>query len=584
MGLSLRKRALVGSLLLGLAGASAPSVARAEDLDATSYEWRRTQKLLTREGLSLAEAPEGKRIAWVRVVSDDVFVEDERWPLWLNWFHATTKESVVRRELLFSEQEAYREALIEETMRNLRGMAIFALVRIVAVQADKPDEVGVVVHTRDLWSLRFEQSFNVTTQANVSLRLEERNLFGRNKRVGLDLAIVPKTYLLQPFYYARRVLGSRVSLSESAGVYFNRATGSAEGSSFGFSVGEPFYSLKQSFAYELSGSYTNRVVRRLRDGATEIYQPVPDGPAAYSVFRQKNAALSLMGYARRGEAFKQTLGFGWDYRELLDAAAIGETQLPASLAESFRAALLPRQRREIGPAFSYDVWMPQYKTFVDLATFGQSENVRVGPSASLSLRAPLSAFGSTTHSWVLGASVGVVAAPKGALLELKASARARYEEQHTVDKLATLMARGASPVLWKVRLVARGVLELRQDDTANTYVTLGADMGLRGYGSGAFYGNGMHRLLGNFEVRTLPIKWDALHVGMVAFYDVGSVFRDAQSMQLHHAAGLGLRFLFPQLSRYPFAADAGFSADPSFRFVPTLASSQVVPLTAIEDP
>ncbi len=584
MGLSLRARILVGSLLLCLGGAVSPRTVRAEDLAATSYEWQRTQKLLAREGLSVAEQAEGKRIAWVRVVSDDVFVRDERWPLWINLFHSTTKESIVRRELLFAEQDVYHEALIEETMRNLRGMAIFALVRIVPVQTAKANEVGVIVHTRDLWSLRFEQSFNVTTQVNLQLRLEERNLFGRNKRLGVDLSLVPKTYMLQPYYYARRVMGSRMSLSENAGVIFNRETGRAEGSTFGFSVGEPFYQLKQTYSYALEGAYTNQVVRRLRNGVTERYQPVPDGPAANSVFRQKSVALAMMGYLRRGHAYKQTLGFGWDYRELLSAAPTGETQLPESLRESFSANMLPRQRRELGPAFSYDIWTPAYRTFVDLATFGQSENVRVGPSASVVVRAPLKIWGSTTHSWVLSTSAGMVLAPKGALFEFRATARARYEEQKTVDKLATLMARAASPVMGKVRLVARYVLEARQDDTANTFVTLGADNGLRGYPSQAIRGYGLNRMLGNVELRTLPIKWDALHVGLVAFYDVGSVFRSLQTMQVHHAAGLGIRFLFPQFSRYPFAMDAGFSADPDFRFVPTVASSQVVPMTAIEDP
>jgi hypothetical protein len=138
-------------------------------------------------------------------------------------------------------------------------------------------------------------------------------------------------------------------------------------------------------------------------------------------------------------------------------------------------------------------------------------------------------------------------------------------------------------VLGWVRLVARGSLELRRRDTARTYVSLGADNGLRGFPSQNFAQNGASRLLGNFEVRTLPLKWHALHVGGVLFYDVGSVFAEFRDMRVHHAVGIGLRFLLPQFSRYPFATDAGFSNDPDFRFIPTLASSQVVPMTAYED-
>ena len=84
-----------------------------------SYEWERTRKVLEQQELSLAEAPEGKKIAWVRIVSDDVFVKDELWPLWFNWFHAKTRESVVRRELLFQSGEPFRDARIEATMPEL---------------------------------------------------------------------------------------------------------------------------------------------------------------------------------------------------------------------------------------------------------------------------------------------------------------------------------------------------------------------------------------------------------------------------------------------------------------------------------
>src|SRR5262245_23143134 len=86
--------------LLGLAVCASP--ARAE-----TYEWERTQKLLKRLDLTLEEQPDHKRIAWVKVVRDDVFVPDEIWPLWFNWFHGRTKEHIVRRELLFAEGSSY---------------------------------------------------------------------------------------------------------------------------------------------------------------------------------------------------------------------------------------------------------------------------------------------------------------------------------------------------------------------------------------------------------------------------------------------------------------------------------------------
>ena len=94
---------------------------------------------------------------------------------------------------------------------------------------------------------------------------------------------------------------------------------------------------------------------------------------------------------------------------------------------------------------------------------------------------------------------------------------------------------------------------------------------------------GASRALANFEVRTLPLHLGAIHVGGVLFYDVGSVYLQASNAVFHHAAGAGIRFLFPQFNRYPFTLDGGVGLDPPFRMVPTFTTGQVVPLTALED-
>jgi hypothetical protein len=572
--MGLRRVWLLGFLLwLGAA-----SLAHAEP-----YEAERTNKLLARLGASADLAPEGKRIAWVRIVRDDVFVEDEIWPTWLNWFHGTTREHIVRRELLFAEGESYSTERSEETMRNLRGMAIFALVRIVAVHTSDPGAVGVIVHTRDLWSLRLEEDFNVTTQIDyLLLRLTERNLFGRNQTIGADYTLLPKTHTWREFYSARRVLGSTFRVAQTAAIIFNRDSGKAEGSEISLSGGEPFYNLKQRFGWVVDFANESRVARQIQQGKVLVYQPEDGGPSAQRVWRQVSRSAGGGAYYRRGDAFKQTFGGGWDYRSL-EASPNGESAVPLELEAQFARDVLPKVRTENGPFVSYEIWMPSYTTFVNLATFGQSENVRVGPYASASVRAPLSAFGSSTHSWVLSATAGFVAAPGDGLIELRVSGQERYEEQRVVDQLFTTTVRGATPVISAFRLVARVAVESRRRDTSQSLQALGASNGLRGYTSQQFYGYGASRALANVELRTLPIEWQAVHIGGVLFYDVGSVFGRFADMELHHAAGVGIRFLFPQFNRYPFTLDGGMSADPDFRLVPTFTTGQVVPLTAIEE-
>jgi hypothetical protein len=556
----------------------APSAVRAE-----AYEWERTRKLLEAEKLELAEAPDGKRIAYVRVVRDDVFVEDEIWPRWFNYFHWMTKDQVVRRELLFAPGESFVDARAEESMRNLRGMGIFALVRIVAVKTDRPDEVGVIVHTRDVWSLRLEQDFNVTTQINyLLLRLIERNMLGRNQQVGTDFTLVPMTYTLGGSYYARRIFNSAFSVLQTAGIIFNRQTNEAEGSTWSGSFGMPIYSLGQRWGFSLDVDYTTRVARQIQDGQVLIYRPEEDGPTARRAWRQKSLALGAGGAIRRGTRFKHTVEAGWDVRNL-KASPNAESSLDATLRAGFLEDVMPKQRRELGPYLSYQFFVPTYQIFNNLGTYGQSENVRIGPSFGVGARVPVKSFGSTTDSAVGLLSAGATLAPGGGLLEAAVEVSGRYEQGQLVDQLASALLRAGTPVFSIFRLVGRVGLDARRRDTSRQLVALGGNNGLRGYASQALVGYGDSAVVANIELRSLPIEWQALHVGAVLFYDVGSVYEQWSERRAAHAVGIGLRMLFPQFSRFPFSFDAGVPIDPGFRLVPTIQSGQVIPMTAVED-
>jgi hypothetical protein len=75
-----------------------------------------------------------------------------------------------------------------------------------------------------------------------------------------------------------------------------------------------------------------------------------------------------------------------------------------------------------------------------------------------------------------------------------------------------------------------------------------------------------------------------VHLGLVAFYDVGSVYQRLTAARFHHDVGAGLRVLFPQLNRTVFRFDLGLPLDsPGFSVQMTYGSDPIVPLTAAED-
>jgi len=586
----------VVALALALVG----GIARADE--PRTYEAQRVDLALRTSGYQREPAPAGKRITFVRFVREEVFVGEEllvpivlppEAPTWPNAFHWLTEESVVRRELLCQEGDVYDVALIEESERNLRSLGILALARIEAVRGGKPGEVGLLVYTRDLWSLRLETGFAGVGEAyGVTAQLIERNLFGRDKQLAVRWDTDTYAWSLGQVYLDSRVAGGELSLTESFDVIVNHESGETEGSQGALTFGRPFYKLSQPFSWSIAASYSISVVRMQKDTGIRAVRPVGTElvecdvgePRCYqSAWDQQRGAVSAGASYRVGERYKQTysleLGFS-------DAAVQPneQTLVDAGTREEAIERVLPRVRRQAYPKLSYSLWLPRYAVLENLSTFGQSESVRIGPELKAGFAAPLEAFGSSTDSLVFSASAGYVWSRSNALLEANAAAGTRLEEGRPGDQKLSLLARGATPPFLLGRLVATVNYEGQRRDTDRAYVTLGGDNGLRGYAASEFFVKGGSRVRGTTEYRTLPFELSSVHIGAVLFYDVGGVYPTIDKLRLHHAVGTGVRVLFPQFNRYPFRLDVGVPLDVGgFAVGLSYGSDQAVPLTAADE-
>ena len=559
---------------------------------AESYQEQRVQAVLQRLDLKVAPHPEGKRIAYVKIVQDDVFVASEIWPLWLNDFHTLTNRRVVARELLFDEGQDYDEGRISETARNLRAMGIFSLVDIVAVQtpADGGDSgsgsgsgaVGVVIHTRDMWSLQLQPALSISSQINeLSLVLTQSNLAGMDDRVSLGYTLVPDQQKFYQQFDARRLFNGSWTLSEQGGAILDRTFSTVEGGYGQLELGEPFYDLEQTYAWVLSGSYQKEIARDLQNGSAIPYVPPGSQAKAFRVWDQRTAGAAWNGYMRTGDVFKHTVNVGIDYRQLWAKPSPG-SRVPDAYVADFEADVLPPQRRDVGPQLQYNVFSSDYCVYFNVDTYGQSEDVRLGPALSVGVRTPLQALGANNDSVVLGASVGYTADPANSLITVGAEATGRYTEGQFVDQLLQIEARAATPEIGFFRLVARGQMSLRENDTWHTLVALGSANGLRGYSSQAFYVIGGNEVLFNFELRTKPVEWQALQFGLVVFYDVGSVFDRFDNLRFHQGAGVGINVLFPQYASYPYNFDFGTAVDEGSKFSvePSVTTGDYLPITS----
>lgn len=595
-----------------------PGAVRAED-DHGGYEDARVQVVLDAQGLSPDEAPVGKRIAFVRLVRHDVFVAEEPWPEWPNMLHTLTHEAVIEREYLFHAGEPYDTALIEETERNLRAIGIFALVRIVAVKTDDPAQVGLLVHTRDLWSLRSEwdlqatglsiphvllselplfivhsltlpwmprgMEFGDTVVDRLLLQAAERNLAGYNKVVIARFQMNPITFSLGEVFQDRRLFLGDHRVDQTFDVFFNRESSAVEGSQGQLIVSKPFYNLAQSLSYRIEASYVTKISRVLRTGRVATYD-IPETTEIESVARvwdDQSGAVVATASQRFGVSVKHALTLGAGYRDR-SVRANDLTGLNPEHEAEFRRDVLPLVRREVYPSLTFEMFEARFETFRDLGTFGQSENVRVGFAGSFSATLPLRAWGSSTNSAALAFNAAYVLPLSDGIVESTFGAYGRHESGTLINQLMTFQLRGATPIMLGGRLAFRGFWEGRRRDTENTAVWLGGDNGLRGYPSQALIGFGASRILTSVEYRTQAITWRSAHLGLVLFYDAGTVYEALNQARMRSAVGTGFRILFPQFDRYVFRVDLGVPlGEPGFQLLAGFGGGQALPLTATED-
>ncbi len=99
---------------------------------------------------------EQRRIRQIRIYIADPYTqeqaEESSWANFTNRFHITTRESVIRTQLLFKEGDILDEELLKASERGLRRFKFLNKAEVSVVPVDE-QTVDVEVHTRDAWSL-----------------------------------------------------------------------------------------------------------------------------------------------------------------------------------------------------------------------------------------------------------------------------------------------------------------------------------------------------------------------------------------------------------------------------------------------
>ena len=562
------KRSLAAtSLLLALAAIAYAPVVRADEEpppktltgDYSSYERESIDDALKARDATIDDSPEGKTIEGVDVEALDVIEKRDPAPGFLNYFHARSRPYVIEREVLLGVGDRYRQALVDETARNLRDLIQLSLVVVVPMRGSAPDKVRLLVITKDVWSLRLNSDFRIAGGKLEYLLLQpsEWNVAGTHQTVGAQLVWQPLSYSLGARYQEPRLWGSRVALASDANVIISSKQGKPEGSYGAAAIGQPLFSARTEWAWQVAGAWRDEVNRRYSNGELKTYDAKATDfddkiPFQYrsSVYTSVASITRSFGWATKNDAI---LGFEANRRayHTFDLSAFD----PRAAAE-FNARFLPIGDTRVNPFIEYRGYTSDFLRVLDFETLGLQEDFRLGHELDLKLYPVSTSLGSSRTFMGVSAAAQYTVPLGDGLARAAIESIVESQSDGVADALVEGKERAVTPRLGFGRLVFDAHQLYRPRNSLNRLSFLGGEGRLRGYPT--HYAFGKNVVAYSLEFRTRPLELLSTELGAAFFYDTGDAYDDFSQIDLKHSVGFGLRALFPQLDQLVFRVDVGF--------------------------
>jgi hypothetical protein len=539
----------------------------------SKYEQETIDEVLRDQRTKLDAAPEGKIVEGLDIVPLEVFEQRDPLPGFVNIFHTTTRKYVIARQVLQDVDAPYDQALVDETARNLRTNAQLSIVLCLAVVGSAPDRVRLLVITKDVWSLRYNEDLVAGSYGlqEYSAEATEENLAGTQQVVLARFIYLPKSYTLGTEFFSPRVNGRWITLGADANLVINRDTGNTEGTYGTVGASRPLYSTSTAWAAALTTNWINDVARRYQNAQVVNFYggpPLINGARPVSTdlipyeFRQR-VLVNTAGITRSyGNEHKTDLSFG---AEMNVHAYQDEDDLtgrdPAAVRQ-FNSSVLPVSDTRVGPFVQLRHYENRFANLLDADTLALQENYRLGFDLWGRVYPVLRGFGSSRDF------IGTYAAAQYSAQLGDGLVRGSVEllnEFQTGDNQADNRISDASidaslrimtPRLGIGRILFDSSVYNRYRNFSNELTFLGSDSRLRGYPTSFLSGKDF--VVSNLEFRSRSIEILSCQIAGAIFYDLGDAFNGYDHLRPYDAAGFGLRALFPQLDRTVFRVDVGF--------------------------
>jgi len=467
-------------------------------------------------GFGNSQSDTSKTIHRIQIFRKDVFVPIPGNPAflyrWANDLHAVTRETVIRRDLLFKAGDKYDPELLAESERILRRLPYLGSANITLANRSK-DSVDVQVVTQDQWSTLLSYIFTKNPGRTIyGGALEEFNFLGRGKRLFGEIRHEVGEGTRFTFRHTDpQLFGSRWTTRETLirGPFLKNISAR---------VVRPFYALDTKWAWGTSASVNDETIRLFSESLET------------SRVKLQSQRLTIFAARAYGSRFrKKRLQLSYTFRNR-NFSALGErTTSPVPDDELIHSLTLGLTRESI-----------LFKKETRLDKFQRVEDLTLGRITSLS-------FGRT------GLPV-----PSGVK---RFEAAFRHREAHEIlsdqyvfavisfrtlfekDTITSLRFQYYNKRLWRQTLAFNMAFDHGKGLEATRQFLLGGDSGLRGFPSRQFSGN--KRFLINMEDRFFSdVNFLTVALGGVVFVDAGNVWPTGQNINfndLNYSIGAGFR-------------------------------------------
>ena len=448
-------------------------------------------------GAGAIEVAPGTPIVAVRIVRHDVFdIDDPATSAWayraVNALHVLSRENFIRAMLLFRVGDPLDPLRLAESEIILRETGFLNPVSITA----RPVAGGaeVVVETRDQFTFELSVDYSKAGSRNQSgVSVTEENLFGWGKGVQVAVDSTPERTSKAVRYEDPLLFGSRWRLVTS---YKDSSDGSTEF----LQVEYPFFALSTPRAAGIEW--------RSEDLQSYLWSDAQRSVVGHSDTRKFELWGGLRLPGGGIVTNRLTLGAFGERAAFADWRRLDGTPYPQ-----------PEDRDLMGAEVGWQHLTFRWELVQGFRAWKRQEDLPLGPNWVLTVGLSLPAFGGDRARLRYHGSLTVGQLHGRTYSWLIADLTGRVEDGGFANAITHVEVGGAvtGTAGWRGRVAA----DLGHDLDGERQLTLGADVGLRGYDPNTF--DGTSRVVTNLEWRH-RITGELLHfmmLGVTAFADAG---------------------------------------------------------------